>query len=149
MSTQARRCCGASISMAGRRARISLSRSSAASSNTRERFERDDGNSLQGVIELAGNADVDGLAGMEIAGKREPAVAVDEAELGLTVGAGADGGRAEVADAGAFEFEFGEKLERGRCAAAFQTGGRATALQIALNSQFHPRVRFQPLPLGA
>src|SRR5687767_6094049 len=147
MSTQARRCCGASISMAGRRARISLSRSSAASSNTRNLFERDDGDALQGEIDLPLGSDVDGLARVKIARKREPSVASDEAQLGLAVGAGADGGGTDVADVRAFQLESWKELYLRVLCASVVLGfhHRVTEdTEVAVASQRDPRVRLEP-----
>src|SRR5687768_10455261 len=118
MSTQARRCCGASISMAGRRARISLSRSNAASSNTRNLFERNERDALQGDVDLARQFDLRRLPRVEVAWKGQPFVARDEAQLGLPVGARANGRGADVAESGAFDLELGK--ERNAGAAAFR-----------------------------
>src|SRR5690242_17188059 len=94
MSTQARRYCGASISMAGRFARTERSRPTDSSVNldTGPRLRLDDGNALHGVLErdrraaqLARNVDRRALAGREVARQLEPASVGDEVIPGLAV----------------------------------------------------------------
>src|ERR1051326_107703 len=93
-STHARRCPGASISMAGRWPARSRSRASAASSKRIQRLRIEHRDGLERVVEAAvrGGEERDFVAGAEVAREIEPFVAAgalgDEAVRGLAVAAG-------------------------------------------------------------
>src|SRR5205823_20311 len=174
ISTAARRCCGALISMAGRSARMARSRSSARSSKRggMPGLRLEHRNTFDGVVEpkrraaAIWNGDRGRFPRPKIARQFDPTIvdltlAVEE--LGdhpirrLSIHLGAQHEIAVVLDREAIPIaadDLEQRKERNPCSADALAGARRRGRrryieypQIPLHRQLHPRIRFQPFPL--